>query len=127
MCEYLYAAFSLKSTADPGLSGDQLEAIESWRGVLFAIAGEEMLHWAVVQNLLTAVGSAPYVSRPHMPHQAGGYPPGVQLRLLPFGEAALQHFVYLERPEGVERADAEGFEPAGLPLPPMSPEDVIPR
>ena len=57
-----------------------------------------------------------------MPHQAKGYPPGVQLRLLPFGEAALQHFVYLERPEGVERADAEGFEPVGAPPPPMSAE-----
>jgi Ferritin-like len=75
--------------------------------VLFAIAEEEMLHWAVVQNLLTSVGSAPYVSRPHMPHQARGYPPGVQFRLLPFGEAVLQHFVYMERPEGAERADAE--------------------
>ena len=62
-----------------------------------------------------------------MPHQAGGYPPGVQLRLLPFGEAALQHFVYLERPEGVERADAEGFEPAGSPPPPMRREEVVPR
>jgi hypothetical protein len=127
MCEYLYAAFSLKSTAGPGLSGDQLAAVERWRGVIFGIAGEEMLHWAMAQNLLTAVGSAPYVSRPHMPHQAKGYPPGVQLRLLPFGEAALQHFVYLERPEGMERADAEGFEPAGPPPPPMRPEEVVPR
>jgi hypothetical protein len=127
MCEYLYAAFSLKSTAGPGLREDQLEAVESWRRVVFAIAAEEMLHWAVVQNLLTAVGSAPYVSRPHMPHQASGYPPGVQLRLLPFGEAALQHFVYLERPEGVDHADAEGFAPAGPPPPPMRPEEVVPR
>ena len=95
--------------------------------MIFGIAGEEMLHWAVVQNLLTAVGSAPYVSRPHMPHQAKGYPPGVQLRLLPFGEAALQHFVYLERPEGMERADADGFEPAGPPPPPMRPEEIVPR
>ena len=118
MCEYLYAAFSLKSTAGPDLRGDQLKAVEEWRRVIFAIAREEMLHWAVVQNLLTAVGSAPYVSRPHMPHQAAGYPPGVQLRLLPFGEAALQHFVYLERPEGMEGADAEGFQPAGPPPPP---------
>ena len=110
LCEYLYAAFSLKSAPGPGLAGDQLEAVERWRGVVLAIAREEMLHWAVVQNLLTAVGSAPYVSRPHMPHQAKGYPSGIQLRLLPFGEAALQHFVYLERPEGVQRADAEGFE-----------------
>ena len=108
MCEYLYAAFSLKSTAGPGLRADQLDAVERWRGMIFGIAGEEMLHWAMVQNLLTAVGSAPYVSRPHMPHQARGYPPGVQVRLLPFGEAALQHFVYLERPEGMEGVDAEG-------------------
>jgi hypothetical protein len=127
MCEYLYAAFSLKSAAGPGLRGDQLEAVEDWRQVIFAIAREEMLHWAMVQNLLTAVGSAPYVSRPHMPHQAAGYPPGVQLRLLPFGEAALQHFVYLERPEGMEGADAAGFEPAGPPPPPMSLDEVIPR
>jgi hypothetical protein len=127
MCQYLYAAFSLKSTADPGLQAGQLEAVERWRRVIFAIAGEEMLHWAMVQNLLTAVGSAPYVSRPHMPHQAGGYPPGVQLRLLPFGEAALQHFVYLERPEGVERADGKGFEPVGPAPPPMRSEEVVPR
>src|SRR5215207_8167176 len=127
MCEYLYAAFSLKSKAGPGLREDQLGAVEGWRGVLLAIAGEEMLHWAVVQNLLTSVGSAPYVSRPHMPHQARGYPPGVQFRLLPFGESALQHFVYLERPEGVERADAEGFEVGGPPLLPMRPEEIVPR
>ena len=95
--------------------------------MIFGIAGEEMLHWAMVQNLLTAVGSAPYVSRPHMPHQARGYPPGVQVRLLPFGEAALEHFVYLERPEGMEGADAESFQPAGLPLSPMGAREIIPR
>jgi hypothetical protein len=127
MCEYLYAAFSLKGSPGPGLQEDQLEAVERWQRMIFAIAGEEMLHWAMVQNLLTAVGSAPYVSRPHMPHQAKGYPPGVQVRLLAFGEAALQHFVYLERPEGMEGADAAGFEPAGLPPPPMGPDEVIPR
>ena len=64
MCEYLFAAFSLKSTPGPGLRDDQLAAVESWRRVIFAIAGEEMLHWALVQNLLTAVGSAPYVAGP---------------------------------------------------------------
>jgi Ferritin-like len=127
MCQYLYAGFSLKDSPGPGLTVGQLAAVERWRQVIFAVAAEEMLHWAMVQNLLTAVGSAPYVSRPHMPHHARGYPPGVQLRLLPFGEPALQHFVYLERPEGVERADAEGFEPAWLPPPPMRPEEVVPR
>jgi hypothetical protein len=127
MCEYLYAAFSLKSTAGPGLRGDQLATVETWRKMILAIAREEMLHWAMIQNLLTAVGSAPYVGRPHMPHQAKGYPPGVQVRLLPFGEAALEHFVYLERPEGMEGTDGAGFQPAGLPLAPMTPEEIIPR
>ena len=127
MCQYLYAAFSLKAVPGPGLHDGQLERVEQWRRVLLDISADEMLHWAMVQNLLTAFGSAPYVSRPHLPHQARGYPPGVQLRLLPFGEAALQHFVYFERPEGVERADAPGLEPVGSPLPPMGPDEIVPR
>jgi hypothetical protein len=126
MCQYLYAAFSLKTEAD-GLEGEWLERVERWRRVILEIAGEEMLHWAVVQNLLAAVGSAPFVSRPHMPHQAHGYPAGVQLRLLPFGEDALQHFVYLERPEGFELDDAALFEHAGPGLEPMRSGEIVPR
>ncbi|MGE0818138.1 MAG: ferritin-like domain-containing protein [Candidatus Nanopelagicales bacterium] len=126
MCQYLYAAFSLKTAAD-GLDETQSEAVERWRGAILRIAGEEMLHWAVVQNLLTAVGSAPFVSRPHLPHQAQGYPPGVQLALLPFGTRALDHFIYLERPEGVEHADAEGFEHVGEPLEQMRADEIVPR
>ena len=126
MCQYLYAAFSLKSAAD-GLTDAQAQRVERWRTVILKIAGEEMLHWAVVQNLLSAVGSAPFVSRPHLPHQAQGYPPGVQLSLLPFGERALQHFIYLERPEGVESVDGEGFEPIGAALEPMRADEIVPR
>ena len=127
MCQYLYAAFSLKDAPGPGLRESQLEAVERWRKVLLAVSGEEMLHWAVVQNLLTAVGSAPYVSRPHLPHQAKGYPLGVQLHLLPFGEPALRHFVYLERPAGSDLSDAPGLEPVGAAPLPMSPDEVIAR
>jgi len=126
MCQYLYAAFSLKTAAD-GLSDEEVEKVEGWRRVILSIAGEEMLHWAVVQNLLAAVGSAPFVARPHLPHQAQGYPPGVQLRLLPFGETALQHFIYLERPEGMEHSDGEGFEPVGPTPLPMQPDEIVPR
>ena len=62
-----------------------------------------------------------------MPHQAQGYPPGVQFRLLPFGETALRHFIYLERPEGMDLADAEGFEHAGLGPHADGAGEVIPR
>jgi Ferritin-like len=127
LCEYLYAAFSLKQEPDEGLPADRLDDVERWRSVLLEIAAEEMLHWALVNNLLTAIGSAPFVSRPHMPHQAKGYPPGVQLALLRFGEQALRHIVFLERPEGISLVDAEGFEPAGDPLPPLSQRDLVPR
>lgn len=126
MCQYLYAAFSLKTAAD-GLSDAQVEQVERWRKVILRIAGEEMLHWAVVQNLLAAVGSAPFVSRPHLPHQAQGYPPGVQLRLLPFGETALQHFIYLERPQDIESVDGAGFEPVGVAPEPMRADEIVPR
>ncbi len=126
MCEYLYAAFSLKSEAGPGVTASQLEMVERWRKVLLEVAAQEMLHWALVNNILTAVGSAPYVSRPHMPHQAKGYPAGVQLALVPFGERSLRHFLFLERPEGMELSDAEGFDPSGQALPIMSERDLVP-
>jgi hypothetical protein len=61
MCEYLYAAFSLRGSAGPGVRDDQLAALERWRGMILGVA-EEMLQWAMVQNLLTAVRSAPYVT-----------------------------------------------------------------
>src|SRR3954454_20484100 len=70
MREYLYAAFSLRSTPGPGLRDDQLEAVERWRRVLFDIAADELMHWAAVQNLLTAMPSAPSSSRPPLRHEA---------------------------------------------------------
>ena len=94
--------------------------------MILGVAAQEMLHWALVNNLLTAVGSAPYVARPHMPHQAKGYPAGVQLALVPFGERALRHFLFLERPEGLELRDADGFDPAGPALPIMAATDIVP-
>ena len=69
-----------------------------------------MLHLALVQNLLTAVGAAPRFARPNFPMPAYAYPAGVRIELLPFGEAALRHFAFLERPEGMDVEDAEGFE-----------------
>jgi hypothetical protein len=93
---------------------------------LLGIAAEEMLHWAMVNNLLTAIGSAPFVSRPNFPHRgAKGYPPSVQFALLPFGEEALRHFVYFERAAHAEVEDslpAVGEEPA-----PMTAGELQPR
>lgn len=109
MLQYLFAAFSLKQTVAEGLTPEQLASVQRWRKTLLSIGEQEMLHLALVQNLLTAVGAAPRLTRPNFPMPAYSYPAGVRIELLPFGEAALRHFAFLERPEGMAVEDAEGF------------------
>src|SRR5437588_5560586 len=46
MCEYLFAAFSLKRSVDEGLTDDQLAAVERWRSEILTVAKQEMLHLA---------------------------------------------------------------------------------
>ena len=89
MCEYLFAAFTLKRSTDEGLTEDQLGAVERWRQTLLLVAKQEMLHLALNCNLVNALGASPHLSRPNLPQPARHYPSGVQLTLLPFGEQAL--------------------------------------
>jgi hypothetical protein len=72
-----------------------------------------MLHLALATNILTAVGAAPHFERPNFPILSRWYPPDVQIALVPFGERALRHFMFLERPEGMSLHDAEGFGAVG--------------
>ena len=131
MCQYLYAAFSLKQSAGEGLTATEAEAVQRWRKHIFHIAAQEMLHLALVQNLLSATGAAPHLSRPNFPQPASHYPAGVHLALLPFGEEALRHFMFLERPEGMDIEDAAGmaaFEKAApAAIPRMQVGEIVPR
>src|ERR1700738_5136423 len=67
MCQYLYAAFSLKQREDEGLSKEELDAVTRWRRVISHVAAEEMLHLALVHNVLSAIRSAPHFARPNLP------------------------------------------------------------
>ncbi len=127
MCQYLYAAFSLKRGVEESLTPEQLVAINRWRSTLHEIAVQEMLHLALVANLMASIGAAPTFSRSNFPRRSDYFPPSIQLDLLPFGEAALTHFLFLERPEGTERLDAEGFEPVRAPHELISPDEDFPR
>ena len=129
MLQYLFGAFSLKQKVSEGVSAEQLVAIERWRGTLLEIGEQEMLHLALVQNLLTAVGAAPRLARPNFPMPAYSYPAGVRIELLAFGEAALRHFAFLERPEGMDIEDAEGFEAIGqaVALPHDEQDEIVPH
>jgi CDGSH-type Zn-finger protein/truncated hemoglobin YjbI len=131
MCQYLYAAFSLKQSEDEGLTATEAAAVTRWRKHVFRIAAQEMLHLSLVQNLLSAVGAAPHLSRPNFPQPASHYPAGVHLALIPFGEEALKHFMFLERPEGMDIADAEGMaafdQAAPAPAPQVQVGEIVPR
>ena len=126
MLEYLFAAFSLKTGASEGLTEEQLEAVKRWERVISEVAAQEMLHLASVSNLLTAIGGAPHFSRPNFPQPAKYYPPGFELALLPFSEQTLGHFVFYERPEGMEN-DAPELELAREAVSPSVPDVVVPQ
>src|SRR6478752_2965062 len=127
MCQYLFAAFSLKQSTDEGLTEAELAAVTRWRRQISQVATQEMLHLALVHNLLSAIGAAPHLARPNLPQPADHYPAGVQLALLPFGEQALRHFMFLERPEGMAIDDAEGLAAHGAAIGLMAEGDIVPR
>jgi hypothetical protein len=127
MCQYLFAEFSLKDGVDEGLTPEQADAVDRWRRVLRGIAIEEMLHIALVANLKSAIGAAPALGRPNFPQRSGYFPAGVQLDLLPFGDQALDHFLFLERPEGMDRDDAAEFVATAAPRDPVDEHETLPR
>ncbi len=114
MCTYLYAAFSLKSGQAEGLSAEEAEAVGRWRREILSIAIDEMSHLTAVWNITSALGGTPRFGRANFPLDPGLLPARVVVKLAPFNEAVLQHFIYLERPEGSPEPDGEGFEPERL-------------
>jgi hypothetical protein len=126
LCEYLFAAFSLKESLEEGLTPEQLDAVRRWERVIGGVAVQEMLHLAQASNLLTAVGGMPHLRRPNFPQRARYYPPEVQLALMPFSEDALRHFIYLERPEDFDDQDAPEFAPIGPHFPEARGDELVP-
>lgn len=110
MCSYLYAAFSLKTRSEDGLSPDELAAVRRWRETIISVAIDEMAHLLLVSNLSIAVGGRPHFTRPNFPIAPGYFPSGVVVRLTPFDRDTLDHFIFLERPKGIRHEDGDGFE-----------------
>ncbi|HXC59290.1 MAG TPA: ferritin-like domain-containing protein [Steroidobacteraceae bacterium] len=111
MCTYLYAAFSLKSGVEEGLSAAEAAATARWRRTMLHVAVEEMGHLTAVWNITAALGGSPRFGRMNFPLDPGGLPASVVVRLAPFSEAVLQHFIFLERPKDSGEPDGAGFSP----------------
>ncbi len=112
MCCYLYAAWSLKRGERDGLTAEQAAAVKRWQRAITSVAIEEMTHLALASNLLTSIGAGPHLSRPNFPIPPGYHPSGVVVELAGFSQAVLDHFIFLERPEGKELHDSSEFVPA---------------
>lgn len=111
MCTYLYAAFSLKSGVEEGLTPAEADATARWRRTMLQVAVEEMGHLTAVWNITAALGGSPRFGRMNFPLDPGGLPASVVVRLAPFNEAVLQHFIFLERPKNSPEPDGDGFAP----------------
>ena len=75
VCQYLFAAFSMKRHPDEGnVSWEQLELMRGWEADLLLISRQEMEHLGLVANLLTAIGEAPDFLRPPFPIPSDFYP-----------------------------------------------------
>ena len=112
MCTYLYAGWSLKRSTEEQVTPDQLATLDRWRKAIRGVAMEEMVHLAMVNNMLMSIGSPPHFRRQNFPVPPGYHPSSLVVRLAPLTRDTLAHFIYLERPEGMDMAQAPGFESA---------------
>jgi CDGSH-type Zn-finger protein/uncharacterized Fe-S cluster protein YjdI len=109
MCSYLFAAWSLKRDEGDGLTAEQKAAVQRWKRIITSVAIEEMTHLTLANNLLVSIGAGPHLSRPNFPVPPTYYPTGIVVELARFTPAVLDHFIFLERPEGKELNDAAEF------------------
>ncbi|HWW25033.1 MAG TPA: ferritin-like protein, partial [Caulobacter sp.] len=114
MCAYLYAMFSLRDGEAEGLKPEEAEAVAGWRQTILGVSVGEMSHLIAVWNITAALGAAPRFGRENLPLDPGALPANLIVRLAPFSEAVIEHFIYLERPEETTEPDDPSFQPVEL-------------
>ena len=114
LCQYLFAALSMKRHPSEDVAWPQVELIRGWERHVLRVAREEMAHLGTVSNLLTAIGGAPQFRRPNFPQQARYFPEPlgddvqhVEFTLEPFSISALDRFIRFEIPEEKLRVTLE--------------------
>lgn len=101
-CSYLYAAFSLKrDISEGGMTWEEQQKVRRWAAQIYFVASQEMLHLALVWNLMTAIGGTPYYFRPNFPQGSKYYPINVPIVLEPFGPQSLRRFILYEHPQNI--------------------------
>jgi hypothetical protein len=73
MCQYLFAAYTMKRATSEGLNEVQLEKTRGWGALMTLVARQEMEHMGLALNLLSAIGGTPYFRRPNFPQRKNYY------------------------------------------------------
>lgn len=122
MCQYLYAAFSLKKSPDASCNDAQFEYVRRWAQLIYMTARQEMEHLSVVNSVLTAIGSQPCFGHPDLPNVSRFYraanlkarngpfpaePCEIPFVLEAFSLRAARRFTCMESPPYREIPDAE--------------------
>ncbi len=102
MCQYLFAAFSLKREPAEGVMWAQLEHMRRWGASVMLVARQEMEHLGLVNNMLAAIGEGPCFVRPNFPLGARHYAIDIPFKLERFGTDALARFVEFEMPSTLD-------------------------
>lgn len=99
MCQYLFAAYTMKRSTSEGLSEVQLEKTRGWEALMTLVARQEMEHMGLVLNLLSAIGGTPYFQRPNFPQRKERYGKlGIKSELTRFDKETIKRFQGFEVP-----------------------------
>lgn len=110
MCQYLFAAYSLKRYPYECWDGPQktkelmtqaeLERVRRWAMKITLIARQEMEHLGLALNMLSAIGGTPSFSRPNMPQREHYYGAAcIKLELTRCNLATIERFQAFEAPD----------------------------
>src|SRR5215212_1620415 len=102
MCQYLFAAYSLKKHPWEGLDAVELERVRKWGSYITLIARQEMEHLGLALNLLSAVGGTPSFSRPNMPQRIDYYgDANIKMTLTRCDTNTIERFQRFEAPDDI--------------------------
>jgi ferritin-like protein len=99
MCQYLFAAYTMKRSTSEGLTEVQLEKTRGWGALVTVVARQEMCHMGLVLNLLSAIGGTPHFQRPNFPQREDRYGKmNIKSELTRFNADTIRRFQGFEAP-----------------------------
>jgi hypothetical protein len=102
LCQYLFAAYSMKTSTAEGLDAVQLETARGWESQVTLVARQEMEHMGLALNMLAAIGATPRITRPNFPQAVSRYGRlGIASVLTRFSPETIGRFQDFESPHPV--------------------------